>query len=64
MIVRLGQMAVNGALPRRVLTVYNPPAPRSKRSYNGATSLPSAACLPTFEADSLPDRKTMPRRAR
>src|SRR3990170_3183404 len=38
-------------------------AARPQRSHNRATSLPSAACLPTFEADSLPDRKTMPHRA-
>ena len=38
-------------------------AARPRRSHNRATSLPSAACLPTLEADSLPDRKTMPHRA-
>ena len=49
-IVRLGGAGVNVATS-------------PKRSYNMATSLPSAACLPTFKADSGPDRKTMPHRA-
>ena len=50
-IVRLGWAGVNVATS-------------PKRSYNMATSLPSTACLPTFKADSGPDRKTMPHRAR
>ena len=49
-IVRLGGAGVNVATS-------------PKRSYNMATSLPSTACLPTFKADSGPDRKTMPHRA-